>query len=384
MNSPEIRVLQVIARMNVGGPAWLVSVLTKGLTSEGFSTRLVCGEVSEDEADFLLRDPELPVQQIPLLGRPVTGGGDLKALLALRREIEAFRPHIVHTHTAKAGVLGRLAAMTERVPVRVHTFHGHLLHGYFSPGKTLAIRLTESVLARATTALIAVGERVRDELIAAGIGCVEQYAVIPPGVDHTVRPIDRGEARRRLGLPLEAPVALFVGRLTKVKRLDRLIAAMTLVLERESGAVLLIAGEGELFDAVRSSTAELGDSVRLLGWRDDLASLYAAADVAVISSDNEGMPVALMEAAAAGLPAVTTDVGSTGEVVEHGETGCVVDPTVAALADGLLSLLSDRHLRDRMGANARRRALELFGMDRLVTDHALLYRQLVSVKRSLS
>ena len=382
MTSSEIRVLRIITRMNLGGPAWQSSVLTRELASEGFVTRLVCGEISADEADFLLyRGHELSVKQIPLMGRSLSVGGDFRTLAALSREIADFRPHIAHTHTAKAGVLGRIAAVTRRVPVRVHTFHGHLLQGYFSPMETRAIRLVESVLAKGTTALVAVGEQVRDDLIAAGIGRSDQYTVIPPGVDQPEKVPDGDQARRQLGLPLEVPVVLFVGRLTKIKRPDRLLEAMTLVLRRLPDTILLVAGGGELLDSVRSSASELGDSVRFLGWRDDLATLSAAADVAVISSDNEGMPVTLIEAAAAGLPAVTTDVGSAGEVVEHEKTGYVVAPTASALADGLCALLSDPPLRDQMGVNARRRAAELFGVERLVADHTDLYRRLMMTKR---
>jgi hypothetical protein len=152
-----VRVLRIIARMNVGGPAWQSSVLTRGLAGHGYETRLLAGRVDEGEADFVaLRDPDLPVVDIEGLGRSVRIGGDLRAFVSICREIRRFRPHIVHTHTAKAGVLGRLAAFVNRVPVRVHTFHGHVLHGYFSPPVSRLVRLVERVLARGTTALVSV------------------------------------------------------------------------------------------------------------------------------------------------------------------------------------------------------------------------------------
>ncbi len=380
MNAGEtrpIRILRIIARMNVGGPAWQVSVLTRGLDEHRFESRLVVGDVGEGEADFIaLRDPELPVLKIPALGRSVRFGDDLRAFVAIRRAIRDYRPDIVHTHTAKAGVLGRLAAATCRVPVRVHTFHGHVLHGYFNRWVTRLVRIVEGLLARRTTALVAVGERVRDELLGSGIGRADQYVVIPPGVALGARP-DRVSARTALGLPVDQPVVLFVGRLTAVKRPDRLIEAMALVLDRRPDAVLAIAGEGELLEETRSRAEPLGASVRFLGWRRDIAGLYAAADCMVLTSDNEGMPVTLIEAAMAGVPSVTTDVGSAREVVLNEVTGLVVEPDAAAIADGLIRLLDD-DLRGKLGAAARKRAEAEFGTRRLIADHEALYERLMA------
>ena len=373
-----VRVLRIIARMNVGGPAWQSSVLTRGLAGHGYETRLLAGRVDKGEADFVaLRDPDLPVVDIEGLGRSVRIGGDLRAFVSICREIRRFRPHIVHTHTAKAGVLGRLAAFVNRVPVRVHTFHGHVLHGYFSPPVSRLVRLVERVLARGTTALVAVGERVRDELVEAGIGQRDRFTAIAPGVEEPPA-IDREIARQLLGLPLEVPVMMFVGRLTAVKRPDRLVEAFGMVLERIPEAVLAVAGEGELLEEVRRSVERLGDSVRLLGWQSDVGRLYAAADLVVISSDNEGMPMTLIEAAMAGVPGVTTDVGSASEVVVHGSTGLVVAPDARDLADAIVALLVDDERRSDMGRAAAEQAIVRFGAARLVADHVALYRRIIA------
>ena len=373
-----IRVLRVIARMNVGGPAWQVSVLTRGLDAGRFETRLIVGDVGGGEADFVeLRDPDLPLVKIPALGRNVRFGDDLRAFIAIRREIRLFRPDIVHTHTAKAGVLGRLAAATCRVPLRVHTFHGHLLHGYFNRLISRVLVLVEKFLAWRTTALVAVGERGRDDLVvAAGIGRLDQYTVIPPGVA-PAGPLDRESARVRLGLPFGVPVVLFVGRLTVIKRPDRLIEAMSYVLARRSDAVLAVAGEGGLLEETRRRAEPLGSAVRFLGWQPDIADQYVAADCVVLTSDSEGMPVTLIEAAMAGVPGVTTDVGSAREVVVDGVTGLVVASDASAVADGLLRLF-DVELRDRMGAAARARAEAEFGTRRLIADHEALYERLMA------
>ena len=373
----QIRVLRIIARMNVGGPAWQTSVLTRGLGDYGFETRLLAGHLDDGEADFVaLRDSDLEVVPIAGLGRPIRLGGDLRAFWIVYREIRRFSPMIVHTHTAKAGVIGRVAAVAARVPIRVHTFHGHVLHGYFSPLTTRLVRMIERVLARHTTALVAVGQRVGEELVAAGIGTADKFTAIAPGVGSAGTVLDRADARALHDLPATGPVVLFIGRLTGVKRPDRLLAAFEQVVAKVPDATLVVAGQGDLLEEVRSDAQRLGESVRFLGWRPDVASLYAASDLVVISSDNEGMPVTLIEAAMAGVPGVTTDVGSASEVVEDQVTGLVVPTDPKAIAEALVDLLSDPGRRLDMGRAAKLRARQRFSSERLVADHAALYRRL--------
>ena len=373
-----IRILRIITRMNIGGPAWQVSVLVRGLNPDQFESQLISGQVADGEADFVdLRDPELPILRVAALGRSIRFGDDFRAFAEIRRAVVAFRPDIVHTHTGKAGVLGRIAAATSRVPITVHTFHGHTLHSYFKRPSAQILRLIESRLANRTTSLVAVGTRVRDDLLEAGIGRVDQYSVIPPGVDLGSLP-DQVSARIALGLPPDRPVVLFVGRLTTVKRPDRLIDAMASVLQRLPKALLVIAGEGDLFDETRLKAEPLGPSVRFLGWQQDLNRVYAAADVAVLTSDNEGMPVSLIEASLSGLPSVTTNVGSASEVVVDGVTGRVVEAKVGSVANALVEILSDKHLRASMGEEAKKHSEQAFGVDRLVGDHEALYHRLLN------
>jgi glycosyltransferase involved in cell wall biosynthesis len=375
--SQPIRVLRVIARMNVGGPAWQVSVLTRGLENGKFTSQLVCGEISEGEADFLaLRDSELPVTRIHTLGRSLNAFDDVRAFWQLLRIMRKTKPHIVHTHTAKAGVLGRIAAILTRVPVRVHTFHGHVLHGYFSPLVTRVFIQIERVLGRFTHGIVSVGSQVRDDLLAVGIGTPEKYTVIAPGVA-SGETVSSDVARESLGLLPDARVALFIGRLTHIKRPDRLLEAFELVLEKVPSTVLLMVGEGELFESTKALGAHLGDSVRFLGWRSDLAVLFAAADVVVLSSDNEGMPVTLIEASMAGVPCVTTDVGSAREVVLDNETGFVVPTDSVAIAQALVTLFANEQLRHEMGIAASRHTMANFSSARLVKDHMTLYLGLI-------
>jgi glycosyltransferase involved in cell wall biosynthesis len=376
---PPIRVLRVIDRLNVGGPALQATVLSRGLDPARFDQRLLVGAVGPDEGDYAaLRAPDLEAEPVVGLGREPHAGRDARALYEISRVIRDFRPHIVHTHKAKAGVLGRTAAWAQRVPATVHTFHGHLLTGYFSPTKTRVVVNVERILAPGTTRLIAVGSRVRDELLDARVGRRSQYVVVPPGTGFSSVP-SRDDARHRLSLPLDVPVVAFVGRLTGVKRPERFVdAAIRLAVARPS-CHFLVAGEGELLEALRARARPLGDRIRFLGWCADIEQVYAASDVVMLTSDNEGMPVSLIEAAAVGIPAVTTRVGSAPEVVLDGVTGLVTCTDTQELADAAGRLLDDDQLRQRLGDAARLHASERFGAARLVDDIASLYEQMASL-----
>ena len=377
-----IRVVRVIARMNVGGPALQVTALADGLPTDRFEQHLLVGSVDEGEADYLqLRAPHVAVERVQGLGRSPNPISDLRALAHIRRVIREVQPHILHTHTAKAGVLGRTAAIRSGVPNLVHTFHGHLLHGYFSPMITKAVVATERAYARRTTKLVAVGDRVRDELLAAGIGRPDQYVVVPPGVELPPAP-GRDEARRQLGVPIDAPVVAFVARLTQVKRPDRFAEVAKRIVAERTDAVLLVAGEGGLLDDLRARVSSFADRVQLLGWRSDVETIYAAADVVVLTSDNEGMPVSLIEAASVGCPAVTTAVGSAHEVVLDGKTGFVVDLDADLLASAVLRILNDHDLREQMATNAAAHARQHFSRQRLVDDIAALYEELAGSSAS--
>lgn len=358
--------------MNIGGPAVQVSALLRGLDPERFDHRLIAGFVAPDEADHLdERAPDLPVQRINGLGRAVRPTDDARCLVELVAAMRRFRPHIVHTHTAKAGALGRTAAVLARVPSRVHTFHGHLLHGYFSPAKTRVVVGAERGLAALTDRLVAVGGRVRDDLVAAGIGRAGQYTVVPPGTSLAPAP-DPAKARSLLGLPQNCPVVAYVGRITGIKRPDRLLAVAREVHRVVPEAHFVVCGAGDLRPDPEA-VAELGDRLHLLGWRADVETVYAAADMVLLTSDNEGMPVSLIEAGLAGLPAVATDVGSVAEVVQDGTTGFLAPPRTAEIAGHTVTLLRDAKLRQEMGARAREFTGRRFGEERLVADTQALY-----------
>jgi glycosyltransferase involved in cell wall biosynthesis len=280
----------------------------------------------------------------------------------------------VHTHTSKAGVLGRLAAATCGVPVRVHTFHGHFLYGFFPSWKTKAYTQIERALALTSHRLVAIGEQVREEMLAARIGARKKYVVMAPGA--RIKPLpDRQRARKELGLPPDGPVVAYVGRVTKTKRPDLLAEVARIVRRSNPDVRFAVCGGGDLLGELKRTADETG--MHLLGWRGDVETVFAAADIVLSTSANEGMPVSLMEAGMAGLPVVATRVGSVAEVVTDGVTGLLAAPDADQLAAHVLTLLGDDQARRRMGEAAKAKTLEEFSRERMVARTAELYESLV-------
>ncbi|MEV6859378.1 glycosyltransferase [Streptosporangium subroseum] len=369
--------MEIIARMNVGGPATQIAGLSERLDREEFDHRLYTGHVDAGEGDhFDLKGTKVQIHSIPGLGRSLRPLDDYRALIRLAAAMRSFRPHIVHTRTAKAGALGRVAAVLSGVgAARIHVFHGHLLNGYFSGSKRSVYIRSERILARMSDRLVTVGSQVRDELLDAGIGRPGQYVVIPPGVRIGPLP-DRAAARLTLGIPLDAPVVAYVGRLTQVKRPDRFVATAHAVLRRLSDCRFVVCGGGELGEQVERSVEPIRHAFHFLGWRKDVETVYSAADVILLTSDNEGTPLTLIEAGMAGTPAVSTRVGSVAEVVKDGQTGLLTGTDADELAECTVRLLSDPELAHRMGGAARDWTRSSFDLERLVTDTEALYRLL--------
>jgi glycosyltransferase involved in cell wall biosynthesis len=379
----RIRVMEIIARLNVGGPATQVTGLSERLNPAEFDHRLYTGQVDADEGDHLgLKASAVRVHPVPGLGRSVRPSDDFRALLRLIGVMRAFRPHIVHTRTAKAGALGRLASRLSGVgSARVHVFHGHLLNGYFSGPKRSLYVGSERFLASMSDRLVTVGSQVRDELLEAGIGRPEQYVVIPPGV--RLGPIpDPGAARLDLGLPQDVPVVAYVGRLTQVKRPDRFVATACAVLRRIPECHFVVCGGGELREQVERNVGHVRRAFHFLGWRKDVETIYSAADVVLLTSDNEGMPLTLIEAGMAGTPVVSTRVGSVAEIVKHGHTGLLGETDAAELAEHTVRLLCDPAFARRLGEEACRWTNDSFAVERLVEDTEALYRSLGGARRN--
>jgi glycosyltransferase involved in cell wall biosynthesis len=389
-DAPRVKILRVIARLNMGGPALHVAYLTEGLTKRGYDTTLVSGSLArgEDSMAFVADAHGVQVVRIDELGREISPLRDLLATIRLAKLIRRERPQILHTHTAKAGTVGRVAALlagSRKPPIIVHTFHGHVLRGYFGPLRSLFFRLLERRLAAGTTALIAVSPQVRDDLVALGVAPRERFVVIRLGIelDERVAPelIGRGESRRYLGIPGDRFAVGWIGRMTAVKRTDDVLIAFKRLRDGGVDAVLCMVGDGPDRLQLEQRAHELGvaRNTVFLGYQEDVAPFYAAFDALVLPSGNEGTPVSVIEALAAELPVVATRVGGVPDVVRDGEDGFLVEAGATDdLADRLAQLAGDPALRARMGKQGRERVLPRYAVERLVEDIDELYRSLLS------
>jgi glycosyltransferase involved in cell wall biosynthesis len=375
----RIRIMGIIARMNVGGPAVLVSGLMRGLDSEKFEHLLVTGFCNPDEADYLdTVATDLTATKIPGFGRSISPKADLLAFIAIVKEIRTFRPQIIHTHTAKAGVIGRLASLVSgRKSIRVHTYHGHLLHGYFSPLKTKIVILIEKFLALFTHHLLAVGTSVMDDLLAVGIGNKSKFSVLSPGLE-LGEISTRDTAAHELDIDASLTYCSFIGRITKIKRPDRFLDVVAEIKKRNVPVHFLVAGAGDLYDDCVAQAKEKDLPVTFLGWRSDIETVLAVSDIVALTSDNEGTPLSLIQAGMAHVPVVTTNVGSVSEIIVNGQGGFIVDTSVTQLADAVEKLVKDPSLRSKMGDFASEYTLKRYGVARLVKDHEDLYLSLYS------
>ncbi|MGE0703953.1 MAG: glycosyltransferase family 4 protein [Vicinamibacterales bacterium] len=390
-----VRVVRMIARLNVGGPARHATTLDAGLRAHDIETLLVHGSVDSSEGSLEDLVPALGLRalKIPELGRRIAPWSDARALWRLATLIFRERPDVVHTHTAKAGTLGRLAAYAYNVTrprnrrcVVIHTFHGHVLKGYFGPVGDAAVRLAERTLGRMTDRVVAISLSQRRDIC-------DVYRVAPPGrtvvvelgldLEQLLTLAPDTRLRRELGIDGGEIVFGYVGRLVPIKNLDLLLDAFSLLVSRVPNARLVVAGDGQSRAALEQRAQALGTGGRVafLGWRRDLDAIYAGIDVGVLSSLNEGTPVALIETMAARHPVVATAVGGVEDVVSHDRNGLVVALDATAMADAMERLARDSELRGRMGEAGRRDVAARYGHARLALEISRLYREALAEKR---
>lgn len=377
VESNKIRIMRVISRMNVGGPAVQIAGLMRGLNTDEFVQRLYTGDCESDEADYLdLVAHDLQVFRIKNLGRRVSPLSDIRALLSLIVAIRRFKPHIIHTHTSKAGLLGRIASILSlHRSIRVHTFHGHLLNGYFGNFYKSILIYVESILASVTHKLLAVGEAVRDDLLNENIGNSSKFEVMPPGIKIGELP-QKSEALNALGLGSERIQCAFIGRVTQIKRPDRFLDVVKEIKTRNLEINFFIAGDGKEMKNCYKLIQSEDLPVKILGWQTNIERILAAADMVLLTSDNEGMPVSLIQAGMAGLPVVATNVGSVSEVVLHNATGIITSLETVAIADAVEKLLTNKNLRKQYGVAAQEFTHRTFSVQILIRRHEDLYRKL--------
>jgi glycosyltransferase involved in cell wall biosynthesis len=397
MEKEPIRILRIIARLNIGGPAIQAITLSELFSKGRFRTRLVCGQVSAHEGDmsYLASSRQVDPVVLPSLGREISLLDDVKTFWQLRKIIGEFNPHIIHTHTAKAGTLGRLAGISlnaQRLFGRkirlVHTFHGHVFHSYFSARKTAAFVKIERFLARFTDRIIVISpsqERdIRDTYRVAQPALVQ---VVPLGFDLS------GFERLRPPVFQEVFSVGIVGRLTPVKNHRMLFEVVKLLKERRMDHVFkfFVVGDGELKEDLIREVTELGieRSVRFTGWQKEMPEVYGQLDAVVLSSLNEGTPVSLIEAMASARPVIATDVGGvrdlmgeidreTGEGYKLARHGILLPSgDTKAMAEALLFAVRERTVTTGMAERARKHVLEKYSLERLVRDMAGLYEGLL-------
>lgn len=391
MSNRPIRVLRVIARLNMGGPAIHVANLAAGLETRGYHTTLVAGSLArgEDSMDFLAERLGVDVVSVPELQREVSVLHDARSVRHMTALIRRERPHILHTHTAKAGAIARAAALLAgdaRPPIVVHTFHGHVLKGYFGPARTAFFRQVERSLARSSDVLVAVSPEVRDELVEQGVAPRDKFAVIRLGIpleDRLGGETADLDYRQLYGIPRGAFVIGWVGRMTGVKDTGAVLEIVRATRERGVDAVLCMVGDGPDRGRLEQLAHDLGiaRATYFAGYQSDVAGFYRLFDAFVLPSVNEGTPVSAIESLASGTPVVANRVGGVPDVVRDGVDGFLVEPgDTESAADRLAQLAADPRLRTRLGKTGRRNVFERYSVARLVDDVDRLYRSLLAAK----
>ena len=391
------RVLRIANRFNIGGPTFNVAYLTRYL--ENFETKLIGGSLDdgEDSSDYILTNLGITPTIVPEMKRDINFKEDYAAYLKIREIIREFKPHVVHTHASKPGAIGRLAAFHERVPVVLHTFHGHVFHSYFGKGKTLFYKIVERYLAARSTRVIAISQGQARELSEDHKICKSQkIAVVPLGFDLTrfhENTLEKKIAfRHTYGLDDQTIAIYIVGRLVPIKNHGFLIEAIKKLKEQTNIPFrLFIVGDGEERTGIENLITAAGLSfswnavntadVTFTSWIKEVDKVYAGCDIVTLCSLNEGTPVSLIEAQAAGLPIVSTRVGGIQNIVLENETAFLTSAAdLMAFTGHLKSLVEKENLRQKMAGKGWEFVKEKFHFTRLVKDMDSLYHQLLREK----
>lgn len=391
------RILRIINRLNIGGPTFNAAYLTKYLAPD-FETLLVSGTIDDGEAssEYILQELGIQPLYIPEMQRPIRPLKDRKAYLKIKKIIQEFKPDIVHTHAAKAGALGRLAAYHARVPVILHTFHGHVFHSYFNPIVSNMFVRIERYLASISSQIIAISSSQKKELGETyRIAPTDKISIVPNGFDLQRFVTDteqkRSAFRKKYGFSEDDLLIGIIGRLAPVKNHVLFLQSIYELNQRTSVPFkAVVIGDGELKTAIQEQAKalqlpfaevykeELPALVNFTSWIKEIDVANAGLDIVALSSLNEGTPVSLVEAQAAGKPIVSTDVGGVRDVVLHEKAGFIVPPNdPIAFANALKTLLENPSLRNEFGQFGHSFAFQHFSYQRLVKDMKQLYYRLL-------
>lgn len=398
----KIKVLQISNRFIIGGPSIILTILHSQMGIE-FVSELLVGkkESHEQDAKFLLEKHGLSYEEVPSMNRKINPINDLKAFFEIKNFIQKYQPDIVHTHAAKPSVLGRLAAYICKVPVIIHTYHGHIFHDYFSKPVTFFIILFERFLAKFSTKIIAISEQQKSELVNIYKICsADKIVVIPLGLD--LNPFYENQTGKRIAfrkkfeITDDEIVIGIIGRLVSVKNHALFINAVSEVIKCTSKKIrIMIVGDGEEKNNMMSQLNMLNipfnyypenrlpEIVTFTSWITDMDEVYAGLDIVALSSLNEGTPVTLIEGQAACKPIVTTNVGGVKDIVLENTTAfCTPSGNIKSFSNALLQLIENDDLRIRMGNNGYEHVKANFDKSRLIGDIENLYKTLLKEKRT--
>ncbi|GAA0874579.1 glycosyltransferase family 4 protein [Wandonia haliotis] len=383
------KVLRIINRFNIGGPTYNATFLTRFISDE-FETLLIGGVPDEGETDSLHILEEYGVQPIIIdeLQRNPNFQSDRKAYKKIKEIIREFKPDIVHTHAAKAGALGRRAAYKCKVPVIVHTFHGHVFHSYFGKAKTTLFKKIERNLAKKSTGIIAISEQQKHELSEIHNICsADKIKIIPLGFDLDKFRVNNEENRIAIRAkytiqPHEVAIAI-VGRLAPIKDHDFFLNVIERIMREEKLPIrVFIVGDGSEAGAIRERVNAINTNfpelITMTSWITNIGEFNSGMDIIALTSKNEGTPVSLIEAQAGGLPVISTDVGGVKDIVANEKTGFIVPVNDLELyAEKLKKLITDQKLREKMSQNGWDHVREQFHYTRLVKNMEDYYRELL-------
>ncbi len=392
-----IRVLRVMHRLSISGPTLHAYYLSEYL-DERFNTKILSGQLTEGEAspDYILEKMKAPVHYLLSMEREINLLKDYKTLIEIRKIIRTYKPHIVHTHAAKSGALGRIAAWLEGVPVIVHTYHGHVFHSYFGRTKTLFFILLERMLSRISSRIITISNQQFNEIVhELRVTPKVKTRIIPLGFDFSrfddPDGTKRASFRNEFGLSDNDIAICLAGRITAIKNHEMFIEALKIIFKTYPHHIYaFIVGDGELksrlIEICNQSGLQIGitkdkkSAIVFTSWRSDMPEVFNGIDINCLTSLNEGTPVTAIEGMYCKKPIVSTSVGGVPDLVTNGKSG-ILTPTrnSAAFAEAVISLIADVDLRQKMGEEARKSAYN-FGVDNLVKNISGLYMELIEKK----
>jgi len=387
--SKKIKIANIISRLNIGGPSVHTVLLTKYLPNDKYDSMIASGSLSAGEGDmsYLVDQYEVEHRSINTLQREISLWDDFKAVRELYTLFRQEKPQIVHTNLAKAGMVGRLAAWLARVPVILHTYHGHVFSGYFSPRKTYIYILIERLMALISTQIVVISKMIKKDICSTyKITSEKEVSVIPLGFElNKMEPLNNyhGFFRKQFSIPDDVPVIGIVGRLTGIKNHDLFVEIANLLLQQNNQIHFLIVGDGEMRAELETKVATLGivKNVHFTGWITETAKMYADIDIMMLTSKNEGTPVTVIEAMYYNIPVISSNVGGLSDLIDNGKTGYLINSLIAGdYIPIILKLLRSEQERKSIGEAGHIFITDHFNIDRLITDMDNLYMKLLKKK----